>query len=116
MSKKVKLTKEELLEKVDLSQEEFRIYTFEEMTEILKGAKVPPNSYKNVKVVFESQPLRWLYGVTGFSKTPKTVVVLVKGFNTETGNEFLMPILEHPIRLKVLEEPIPHSELYDAWY
>lgn len=116
MAKKVKLTKEELLEKVDLSQEEFRMYTFEEMTEILKGAKVPPNSYKNVKVVFESHPLRWLYGITGFAKTPKTIIALVKGFATETGNQFLEPIIEHPIRLKVLEESIPLNELYDAWY
>lgn len=115
MSKKVKLTKEQILEKVDLSQEEFKMYTFEEMTEILKGAKVPPNSYKNVKVVFESLPLGWLFGVTGFSKSTKIIIALVQGFATETGSNYLEPIIEHPIRLKVLEEPISQSELFNVW-
>jgi len=100
---------------IDMSEVEFKNYSFEEVATILKSAGVKPNSYKEVRVIIELAPNSWLYGVTGFSKSTGIINVLVKGWETESGSQYLRELTFHRLKILVLKTPVKMMELYEEW-
>jgi len=98
-----------------LLETETRTYTLEEILTIFHETNIKPNSYKNVKVIIELTPNKWLYGVMGYSKKTDIMQVIVKGFFTETGSQYLTELLNYPLKILKLKEPIPHMKLYELW-
>jgi len=100
---------------INMSEIESRYYTPTKLQDILVDAGCKPNSFKQAKVIIELVPNGWLYGVCGYSKRTNIMTVLVKGMATESGSEYLNNLCEYPLKVKVLDEPIPHDTLYTMW-
>ena len=96
-----------------LDEIQAKTYSFQEMNAVLKGAGVKPNSFKEVKVLIELTPIGWVYGVTGYSGSSRTIQSVVKGFEVESGSTYIDELLPYPLKVKVLDTPIPINKMYE---